>query len=78
MHQRRAHGGGRLPTVRGVFGEGAFDHFSYLLRDFHCSLAQRNYLTFKDGFDGSGNVIVGTEVQRRIAGQQAIAVMPIA
>src|SRR5258708_39203181 len=58
MHQRRPHGGGGLPTVGWVFGEGAFDHFSDTFRNVGSALAQRNYLTFKYSLNRSGNVVI--------------------
>ena len=41
VHKRIAHGRGGLPTVVGVFGEGAFDHFGDLLWNFGRALTQR-------------------------------------
>src|SRR5712671_6332930 len=73
VHKGSAHGGGGLPAVRRVFGEGALDYFSHLLRNVGGSLAQGNDLSFKYGLNGTGDVVMGAEIQRRIAGQQAIS-----
>src|SRR6266436_956216 len=72
VHQSRAHRSGGLPTIRRVFGEGALNHFSNLLRNVGGTLAQWNYLTFKYGLDGTGNVVMSAEIERSITGQQAI------
>src|SRR5258707_14304837 len=73
MHQGGAHGGGGLPTVRRVFGESALDYLSDLFRNFGGAPAQWNYFAFKYGLDGPGDIVVGTQIQCRITGQQAVS-----
>src|SRR5258706_2800977 len=63
MHQCGAHGGGGLPTVRRILGESALDYLSDLFRNLGGALAQWNYLTFKYGLDGPGDIVVGTQIQ---------------
>src|SRR2546427_10153220 len=72
VHQRRAHRGGGLPAVRGVFGEGALDYFGDSARHVGGALQEWNNLAFEDSSHRGGDVVGRAEVERRVAGEQAV------
>src|SRR5207244_11362291 len=72
MHQRSAHGSGRLPTLRRIFGERSLNHFGHAHWYFGSAQSQWDDRIFKDSFDGSSHVLFRTNVERSIAREQTV------